>query len=149
MERRLTAILAADMVGYSRLMAADEVGTLARQKTLHTELIDPTIAEYGGRVVKTMGDGVLVEFPSVVDALRCAVTVQLAMPGREAAGEGTDLQTDPNIAAMTEAQRALEREHEALREPWREICGAPAPVPVGLDKRPPEKNKPGFFERFG
>ncbi len=85
MERRLTAILAADMVGYSRLMAADEVGTLARQKTHRTELIDPTIAEYGGRVVKTMGDGVLVEFPSVVDALRCAVTVQLAMPGREAA----------------------------------------------------------------
>ncbi len=85
MERRLAAILVADMVGYSRLMAADEAGTLARQKTHRTELIDPKIAEYGGRVVKTTGDGVLVEFPSVVDALRCAVTIQLAMPGREAA----------------------------------------------------------------
>ncbi len=84
MERRLAAILAADMVGYSRLMAADETGTLARQKTHRTELIDPKIAEYGGRVVKTTGDGVLVEFPSVVDALRCAVTIQLAMREREA-----------------------------------------------------------------
>jgi TolB-like protein/class 3 adenylate cyclase len=85
MERRLAAILAADMVGYSRLMAADEVGTLARQNTLRRELIDPKIAEYGGHLVKSTGDGVLVEFPSVVDAVRCAVTVQLAMADREAA----------------------------------------------------------------
>ncbi len=81
--RRLAAILAADMVGYSRLMEADEAGTIARQKTHRKELIDPKIAEYGGRVVKTTGDGLLVEFPSVVDAVRCAVTIQLAMPGRE------------------------------------------------------------------
>jgi TolB-like protein/class 3 adenylate cyclase/cytochrome c-type biogenesis protein CcmH/NrfG len=85
MERRLAAILAADMVGYSRLMAADETGTLARQNAHRKELIDPRIAEYGGRVVKSTGDGVLVEFPSVVDALCCAVTIQLAMPEREAA----------------------------------------------------------------
>ncbi len=85
MERRLAAILAADMVGYSRLMAADEAGTLARQKAHRKELIDPKIAEYGGRVVKSTGDGVLVEFPSVVDALRCAVTIQFAIPEREAA----------------------------------------------------------------
>ncbi len=76
MERRLAAILAADMVGYSRLMAADEAGTLARQTALRKELIDPKIAEYGGHLVKSTGGGVLVEFPSVVDALRCAVTVQ-------------------------------------------------------------------------
>jgi TolB-like protein/rhodanese-related sulfurtransferase len=73
------------MVGYSRLMAADEVGTLARQNALRRELIDPKIAEYGGHLVKSTGDGVLVEFPSVVDAVRCAVTVQLAMAEREAA----------------------------------------------------------------
>jgi len=85
MERRLAAILAADMVGYSRLMAADEAGTLTRQKAHRKELIDPKIADYGGRVVKSTGDGVLVEFPSVVDALRCAVTVQLGVTEREAA----------------------------------------------------------------
>jgi TolB-like protein/class 3 adenylate cyclase/rhodanese-related sulfurtransferase len=84
MERRLAAILAADMVGYSRLMAADEAGTLDRQNALRKELIDPKIAEYGGHLVKSTGDGILVEFPSVVDALRCAVTVQLAMSEREA-----------------------------------------------------------------
>ncbi|MDH3913360.1 MAG: hypothetical protein OEU09_18925 [Rhodospirillales bacterium] len=83
MERRLAAIFSADMVGYSRLMEADEAGTIARQKTHRRELIDPKIAEYGGRIVKTTGDGLLVEFPSVVDAVRCAVTIQLAMPGRE------------------------------------------------------------------
>jgi adenylate cyclase len=85
LERRLAAILAADMVGYSRLMAVDEAGTLTRQNALRRELIDPKIAEYGGHLVKSTGDGVLVEFPSVVDALRCAVTVQLAMADREAA----------------------------------------------------------------
>jgi adenylate cyclase len=84
MERRLVAILAADMVGYSRLMSSDESGTLARLKNHRSELIDPKIAEYGGRIVKTTGDGLLVEFPSVVDAVRCAVTIQLAMTEREA-----------------------------------------------------------------
>ncbi len=74
--RRLAAILAADVVGYSRLMEADEEGTLARLKSVRRTLIDPKIAEYRGRIVKTMGDGLLVEFPSVVDALRCAEEVQ-------------------------------------------------------------------------
>ena len=85
MERRLAAILATDMVGYSRLMAADEARTLARQNAHRKDLIDPRIAEYGGRLVKSTGDGVLVEFPSVVDAVSCAVTIQLAMQEREAA----------------------------------------------------------------
>ncbi len=84
MERKLAAILEADMVGYSRLMAADEVGTLARQKTHLGEAFAPRIAEYGGRIVKTTGDGLLAEFSSVVDALRCAVNVQLARAEREA-----------------------------------------------------------------
>jgi TolB-like protein len=77
--RRLAAILAADVAGYSRLMGADEEGTLERLKALRRELLDPKIAEHRGRIVKTTGDGLLVEFPSVVDAVRCAVAVQQAM----------------------------------------------------------------------
>ena len=75
-ERRLTAILAADVAGYSRLMGEDEAGTLSRLKTLRRELIDPKIAERRGRIVKTTGDGLLVEFSSVVSAVHCAVEVQ-------------------------------------------------------------------------
>ena len=80
--RRLAAILAADVAGYSRLMGADEEGTLERLKALRRELVDPKIAEHHGRIVKTTGDGILVEFASVVDAVRCAVEVQQAMAGR-------------------------------------------------------------------
>jgi adenylate cyclase len=83
-ERRLTAILAADVAGYSRLMGADEEGTLAQLKACRRELVDPKIAEHRGRIVKTTGDGMLVEFASVVDALRCAVDVQRGMVARNA-----------------------------------------------------------------
>src|SRR5438067_10433945 len=75
MERRLTAILAADVVGYSRLMGADEAGTLAALKAVQTELIDGKIAQHQGRIVKLTGDGILAEFPSVVNALACASEV--------------------------------------------------------------------------
>jgi TolB-like protein len=78
-KRRLAAILAADVVGYSRLMAADEAGTLAALQALRKELVDPKISEHGGRVVKLMGDGELVEFTSVVDAVECAVAIQRAL----------------------------------------------------------------------
>ena len=71
-QRRLAAILVADIVGYSRLMSEDEVGTLEALNAHRTELIDPQIAAHNGRIVKTMGDGLLVEFPSVVDAVECA-----------------------------------------------------------------------------
>jgi adenylate cyclase len=80
--RRLAAILAADVAGYSRLIGADEEGTLERLRALRRELLDPKITEYRGRLVKTTGDGLLVEFGSVVDALRCAVEVQREMTGR-------------------------------------------------------------------
>src|SRR5437867_123378 len=73
LQRRLAAILAADVAGYSRLMGADEEGTLAALKELRRELSDPKIKEHRGRIVKTTGDGLLVEFASVVDAMRCAV----------------------------------------------------------------------------
>src|SRR5215831_4101292 len=121
--RRLAAILAADVAGYSRPMGADEEGTLERLKALRSELLDPKIAEYRGRIVKTTGDGMLVEFASVVDAVRCAVEVQQTMPERNAGAaadnrielriginlgdvivEGDDLYGDGvNIAARIEA----------------------------------------------
>jgi TolB-like protein/class 3 adenylate cyclase len=82
MERKLTAILAADVVSYSRLMEVDEAGTLAALKAHREDLIDPEIAQHHGRIVKLMGDGALVEFASVVDAVACAVTIQAGMIGR-------------------------------------------------------------------
>jgi TolB-like protein len=121
--RRLAAILAADVAGYSRLMGADEEGTLERLKALRRELLDPKIAEHHGRIVKTTGDGMLVEFASVVDAVRCAVEVQREMLERNTSDaadyrielriginlgdvivEGDDLYGDGvNIAARIEA----------------------------------------------
>ena len=83
-ERRLAAILAADVVGYSSLMERDEDRTLVRLKAHRQEFIEPLIAEYQGRIVKLMGDGALVEFASVVDAVRCAVLIQQGMVEREA-----------------------------------------------------------------
>ena len=83
-QRRLAAILVADVVGYSRLIEADEEGTRARLRSLQSELIDPRIAADGGRIVKTTGDGILVEFSSAVDAVRNALAIQTAMPGRDA-----------------------------------------------------------------
>ena len=83
-KRRLAAILAADVAGYSRLMGADETGTLTRLKAHRRELIDPNITEHKGRIVKTTGDGLLIEFASVVDAVQCAVEMQAGMAQRNA-----------------------------------------------------------------
>ena len=91
-ERRLTAILAADVAGYSRLMGTDEEGTLAARKTLRREVADPKIKEHRGRIVHTTGDGLLGEFASVVDAVRCAVEVQ-----REMAARNTDVPAEQRI----------------------------------------------------
>jgi hypothetical protein len=82
--RRLAAIVSADVADYSRLMGVDDSGTLAPLETHRRELIDPKIVEYGGRILKTTGDGLLLEFPSVVDAVRCAVDVQRGMAERNA-----------------------------------------------------------------
>src|ERR1700733_5482297 len=84
-QRRLAAILAADVVGYSRLMSVDEMGTLSALKAHRRGLIDPAIAAHHGRIVKTTGDGALVEFASVVDAVGCAVVIQRAMISRNQA----------------------------------------------------------------
>jgi adenylate cyclase len=91
-ERRLAAILAADVVGYSRLMERDEAGTLACLRTLRRDLIDPKIAEHKGRIVKTTGDGLLIEFPSVVEGVTCAVAMQ-----REVAERNNALPEDKRI----------------------------------------------------
>lgn len=123
MERRLTAILALDVVGYSRLMAADEAGTLERLKLIRKDIVQPQINKHGGRIVKLMGDGLLAEFPSVVETVQCAVTVQTLMIQSEAdlpdqqrvririgvnlgdiIVEGTDIYGDGvNVAARLEA----------------------------------------------
>jgi adenylate cyclase len=113
--RRLAAIFAADVVGYSRLVSADEAGTLTRLRALRGEVIDPLVAEHGGRVFKTTGDGLLAEFPSTVQALRCAIVVQERVRGGElqlrigvhqgdVVVEGDDLLGDGvNVAARLEA----------------------------------------------
>jgi adenylate cyclase len=92
-QRRLAAIVSADVAGYSRLMGADESGTLAALKALRQEVVDPAITSHGGRIVKTTGDGLLLEFPSVVNAVRCAIEVQTAMVDRTA-----DVDEDRRIA---------------------------------------------------
>jgi adenylate cyclase len=94
-ERRLAAILAADVVGYSRLMGMDEEGTLSRLKAHRRELIDPKTAEYHGRMVKLTGDGALVEFPSIVGAVRCAVDIQRGM-----AEHNAELPEEKRIASV-------------------------------------------------
>jgi TolB-like protein/Tfp pilus assembly protein PilF len=90
LQRRLAAILSADVVGYSRLTGVDETGTLARLNSIWRELIDPAIAAHSGRIVKVMGDGALVEFASAVDAVTCAVAIQRQLREREADGRDTD-----------------------------------------------------------
>src|SRR5882724_12484018 len=84
-QRKLAAIVAADVAGYSRLMGLDESGTLAALKALRREIVDPAIARHGGRIVKTTGDGLLLEFATVVDAMRSVVEVQTEMSERCAA----------------------------------------------------------------
>src|SRR5262245_58422154 len=90
LQRRLAAILSADMVGYSRLMGMDETGTLFRLNALRRELIDPTIAGYAGRIGKLMGDGTLVEFTSAVDAVTCAIEIQRQLREHDASGSEVD-----------------------------------------------------------
>jgi class 3 adenylate cyclase len=99
-QRRLAAILAADVVGYSRLMGADEAGTLAALRDLWARRFNPMIGEYRGRIVKMMGDGALVEFSSAVDAVECAIAIQGAMAddNRSRSGqEPIDLRIGINI----------------------------------------------------
>ena len=88
LQRRLAAILSADVVGYSRLMGIDEAGTLSRLNALRHDLIDPTTAAHSGRVVKLMGDDALVEFASAVDAITCAIEIRETAAGARGQGRG-------------------------------------------------------------
>jgi adenylate cyclase len=130
--RRLAAILAADVAGYSRLMGADEEGTLERLKALRHELVDPKIADHHGRIVKTTGDGMLVEFASVVDAVRCAVEVQQAMAQRNtgvAADACIELRIGINLGG-SRAQRASGRA-AVIACPDRRLDAIPPGAPSG------------------
>jgi class 3 adenylate cyclase len=92
-ERRLAAILAADVVGYSRMVGLDEAGTLATLRQIRHEIVNPVLAEHGGRIFKLMGDGLLAEFPSAVQALRAAIAIQERMRARnEQSSEGERIQ---------------------------------------------------------
>jgi adenylate cyclase len=111
-ERRLVAIAAADISGYGRLVGLDEEGTLTRLRSLRGEVIDPTIAAHRGRIVKTTGDGILVEFQSVVDAVRCAVALRCATAARE-----TGLPPQRHIAFRSASISATCG--SGRRHPWR------------------------------
>jgi adenylate cyclase len=102
-QRQLSAILAADVAGYSRLIGLDEEGTLARLKELRRTIIDPKIIEHRGRIVKTMGDGLLVQFTSAVDAVRCAVDIQRKVTERAA-----EVPHDQQIEFRSARDRLLE-----------------------------------------
>jgi adenylate cyclase len=122
-ERKLAAILAADIAGYSRLMGADEEGTLARLKAHRRELIDPKIAEHRGRIVKTTGDGMLVEFASPVEAVRCAGEIQKAMREREGSlPEDQRIEIRVGINLGDVKSFSLRRRICCHRRPWFQIA---------------------------
>src|SRR5450755_2704121 len=114
--RKIAAILAADVVGFSRMTSADEDGTLARLRALRTDLIDPTVATHNGRVFKRTGDGALIEFRSVVDAVRCAIAVQNSMVERFSG-------VPPDRRNLTEVFPSLGAYHVGF---WRCAFGASA-----------------------
>ena len=113
--RRLAAILAADVAGYSRLIGADEQGTLNRLRAIRTEIVDPLISRYRGRIVKTTGDGMLVEFASAVDAVTCAVAVQEKMAERTVGG-GRAAHPTPLGITLHDHIIVGKSEHASLKE---------------------------------
>ncbi len=117
--RKLAAILAADVVGYSRLAGADEERTLARLRALRSDLIDPTIAVHHGRVVKRTGDGALIEFRSVVDAVRCAIEVQNGMVERNAGRAGRSPHRVPHRRQSRRRGRGGGRRSDGRRRQYR------------------------------
>jgi class 3 adenylate cyclase len=119
MERRLAAILLTDIVGYSRLMGLDENRTIARQSAHRQEVFDPKISEHGGRIVKSTGDGLLVEFASVVDAVTCAVETQNEVNARDAILEFQNLQPETTayryISKLTADDAVALKAYERLK----------------------------------
>ncbi len=119
--RKLAAILAADVAGYSKLAGADEERTLARLRALRSDLIDPTIALHHGRVVKRTGDGVLIEFRSVVDAVRCAIEVHEESDG-DLLGDGVNIATrvegTADAGGICLSEEAYRQVRDASRKDW-------------------------------
>jgi hypothetical protein len=144
-ERRLAAILCADVAGYSRLMGNDEEGTLARLKRLRRELTDPKIEQHHGHIVKTTGDGILVEFASVVEAVQCAVEVQQDIAERNAEmpiEQRIELRTGINLgdtssmaATYTATASMSRRASRAWPGPAASACRAPSAVARGQEIR--------------
>src|SRR5260370_24080680 len=117
-ERRLAAVLAADVAGYSRLMGSDELGTLAALRTVRRDLVDTAIATHNGRIVKTTGDGMLVEFASAVDAVTCAMQFNCGLASRPTTAAGNGIfgcgDRPPNIAAKM-GERSNLRRSDSIR----------------------------------
>jgi hypothetical protein len=128
-ERKLAAILAADVAGYSRLMGADEEGTHERLRALFREVVDPTVSKHRGRIVKNIGDGFLAEFASVVDAVRCAVEVQREMVERNAAvpeGQRIEFRVGINLGDVIAERGDISVTVSTSRRDWK-----PWPSPAG------------------
>ena len=121
--RKLAAILAADVVGFSRLAGADEDRTLARLRALRSDLIDPTIAVHNGRVVKRTGDGALVEFRSVVDAVRCAIEIQNAHGRAQRRRAGRSADRIPHRHSSGRRGRGERRRSDGRRRQYRRAAG--------------------------
>jgi hypothetical protein len=121
--RKLAAILVSDVVGYSRLAGADEDRTLARLRALRSDLIDPAISVHRGRIVKRTGDGSVIEFRSVVDAVRCALEVQHAMVERNA---GLALDRTPKFSPSPAPERSTPPRLSLVVLPFANISGAPS-----------------------
>jgi adenylate cyclase len=127
-QRRLAAILAADVAGYSRLMGADEEGTLGRLKALRAALIDPAVAGHHGRIVKTTGDGLLVEFASVVDAMRCAIEWQATMVER--AETGIEWRIGVNLGDIIIERRSCSWPSKTIRAFRPRTAPSPRAMPI-------------------
>ena len=124
MERRLTAILAADVVGYSRLMGVNESGTLAALDALRADFVNPKISEHQGRIVKLTGDGMLVEFPSVVNAVACAAELQRGIRKRNAGApqdQRIELRIGVNVATSLCRERIFSAMVSTSRRAWRAL----------------------------
>src|SRR5437764_1565601 len=151
-ERRLAAIVAADVAGYSRLMGADEDGTLAQLKGHRRALIDPKIKEHRGEIIKTTGDGMLVEFASVVDAVRCCVEIQRGMAERNAsvpAEKRIEFRVGINVGDIIHDERdiCVDRVNVAARL---EGLAEPGGICVSQSVRDAVREKLGFgFEDIG
>jgi hypothetical protein len=139
-ERRLAAILAADVAGYTRLIGANEEGTLNRLKSIRSDVIDLTITAHRGRLVKTTGDGLLVEFASVVDALRCATEVQQAMAGAmlKPPPRNASNSVSASTWAMSSSRMATFSATGSMSSPGTKLW----PIPAGFAYRPASRRMP-------